>query len=113
MAAQEVSQYKLVFFVPETHKEAVKTALFAQGAGQYQGYDCCSWETHGQGQFRPLAGSDPFIGQTNVIEKTDEVRVEMRCQSQHIKVILQTLIACHPYEVPAYEVWPIYSLDDF
>lgn len=113
MAAQKISQYKLVFFVPESHKEAVKSALFAKGAGQYQGYDCCAWETLGQGQFRPLEGSAPFIGQSNVIEKVAEYRVEMLCQSQDIKTILQTLIVCHPYEIPAYHVWPVNSLDDF
>ena len=77
MAAQEITPYKLVFFVPESHKETVKTALFSKGAGQYQGYDCCAWETLGQGQFRPLEGSQPFLGQTNEIEKVDEYRVEM------------------------------------
>jgi hypothetical protein len=113
MAAQEITHYKLAFFVPESHKETVKSALFSKGAGQYQGYDCCAWETLGQGQFRPLEGSRPFLGQTNKIENVDEYRVEMHCQSQHIKAILHTLIEVHPYEVPAYEVWPIKSLDDF
>ena len=44
---------KLVFFVPESHKETVKKAVFEQGAGRYDGYDNCSWETLGSGQFRP------------------------------------------------------------
>lgn len=113
MAAQVVSRYKLVFFVPESHKESVKDALFAQGAGHYNRYECCAWETLGEGQFRPLDGSQPFIGQSNRIEKVTEYRVEMLCQSQHIKAVLQTLVECHPYEVPAYEVWPVKSLDDF
>lgn len=113
MAAQEISRYKLVFFVPESHKEAVKQALFAQGAGQYDGYDCCAWEIPGQGQFRPLEGSQPFVGQMNKVEKVTEYRVEMLCQSHDIKIILQTLIKSHPYEIPAYEVWPVKSLDDF
>ena len=113
MEAQEVTRYKLVFFVPESHKERVKSALFSKGAGQYQGYDSCAWESLGKGQFRPLEGSEPFQGQTNKIEKVDEYRVEMLCLRQHIKTILQTLIEVHPYEVPAYEVWPVQSLDDF
>jgi len=113
MEAQEITRYKLVFFVPESHKETVKSALFSKGAGQYQGYDCCAWESLGKGEFRPLEGSEPFQGQTNKIEKVDEYRVEMLCLRQHIKTILQTLIEVHPYEVPAYEVWPVQSLDDF
>ncbi|MDF1589683.1 MAG: NGG1p interacting factor NIF3 [Gammaproteobacteria bacterium] len=105
--------YKIVFYVPETHKERVKTAMFAQGAGRYQGYDCCAWETKGTGQFRPLAGSQPFIGSSNQLEQVDEFRVEMMCSEQHIKAALNALIAAHPYEVPAYEVWSVKTLDDF
>jgi len=106
-------QYKLAFFVPESHKEQVKKALFEQGAGKYKGYDCCAWEIAGQGQFRPLSGSQPHLGQTEQLETIEEFRVEMLCQSDNIKQILTTLIEQHPYEVPAYEVWPIQTLDDF
>ncbi|MTI64054.1 YqfO family protein [Methylophaga sp.] len=104
---------KLVFFVPESHKETVKQAIFAAGAGRYEGYDCCSWESQGRGQFRPLEGSDPFIGSQGEIERVDEFRVETVCPESRIKSILQALITAHPYETPAYEVWSVKTLDDF
>ncbi|KKN19352.1 hypothetical protein LCGC14_0946570 [marine sediment metagenome] len=105
--------YKLVFFVPESHKERVKQAVFTQGAGCYDTYDCCSWETIGTGQFKPLSGSQPFIGEQDKIETVVEYRVEMICASDKIKAVLQALILSHPYETPAYEVWSIQTLDDF
>lgn len=105
--------YKLTFFVPESHKEAVKQAIFAQGAGRYDGYDCCSWETLGNGQFKPLSGSQPFIGQQEKVEIVAEYRVEMICADESIKSVLQALIAAHPYETPAYDVQSIKMLDDF
>ncbi len=105
--------YKLVFYVPESHKEVVKQALFEQGAGKFDGYDCCSWEALGIGQFKPLAGSEPFIGQQDKIEVVAEYRVEMICAEQYIKAVLTTLIESHPYETPAYDVWSIKTLDDF
>ncbi|MDT8311612.1 MAG: NGG1p interacting factor NIF3, partial [Methylophaga sp.] len=71
--------HKLVFFVPETHKERVKQAVFEAGAGWFDGYDCCSWETLGNGQFRPLEGSQPFIGAQGQIEQVSEYRVEVIC----------------------------------
>ncbi|MDB2705053.1 NGG1p interacting factor NIF3 [Pseudomonadota bacterium] len=104
--------YKLVFFVPESHKEAVKNALFEQGAGRYDGYDYCSWETLGTGQFKPLSGSQPFIGQQNNIEKVIEFRVEMICSKPNIKAVLEALIEHHPYDVPAYDVQLIQTLND-
>jgi len=99
--------YKLIFFVPETHKEAVKQAVFAQGAGRYQHYDNCSWETLGTGQFRALTGSQPFIGQQGVVEQVAEYRVEMICEADYLQPALQALVAAHPYEEPAYEFFPI------
>lgn len=32
----------LVVYVPETHVEQVKTAVFEAGAGAYKGYDRCA-----------------------------------------------------------------------
>lgn len=105
--------YKLVFYVPEEAKEKVKNALFSQGAGRYDGYDHCSWETLGTGQFKPLTGSQPYIGQQEQIETVTEYRVEMICCESKIKAVLQALISHHPYEVPAYDVQLIQKLDDF
>jgi len=105
--------YKLVFFVPESHKEAVKNALFEQGAGRYDGYDHCSWETLGMGQFKPIAGSQPFIGEQDKVETVAEYRVEMLCSKATVKAVLNALIEYHPYEVPAYDVQLIQTLDDF
>ncbi len=105
--------FKVVFFVPESHKESVKRAVFEQGAGRYDGYDSCSWETKGVGQFKPLSGSQPFIGQQDEVERVDEYRVEMICSEQVIKAVLLALIHAHPYETPAYEVQSLKTLDDF
>lgn len=105
--------FKLVFFVPKSHKETVKAAIFEAGAGRYNGYDCCSWESQGIGQFRPLAGSQPFIGTQDEVERVSEFRVETICPESKIKVVLETLTLAHPYETPAYEVWSVKTLDDF
>lgn len=107
-----MTMHKLVFFVPETHKERVKQAVFDAGAGQFDGYDCCSWETLGNGQFRPLAGSQPFIGEQGQIEQVSEYRVEVICADDQLKTIITALLLAHPYETPAYECWPVKTLED-
>ena len=61
--------FKISFYVPETHLELVKNAMFDAGAGRIGNYECCSWETSGTGQFKPRAGSQPFIGELNKLEK--------------------------------------------
>ncbi len=97
--------YKLVVFVPSSHKESVKESLFKAGAGRYADYDCCSWESKGVGQFRPLKGSDPFIGQQGVVEEVEEYRVEMICDEKSIDTVIEALRLAHPYEEPAFEYW--------
>ncbi len=99
--------YKLCFFVPETHLEAVKQAVFDVGAGRYAGYDRCCWQTQGQGQFRPLAGSSPLLGQHHVLEVVDEYKVELICPDNLIKEVIQALRSAHPYEEPAFEYWRV------
>jgi hypothetical protein len=99
--------YKLVFFVPETHLEPVKSAVFAAGAGRIGDYDSCAWQTLGQGQFRPLPGSQPFIGQSGELERVAEYRVELVCADEHIKQAVKALRSAHPYEEPAFDVYPL------
>ncbi|MEQ8952612.1 MAG: NGG1p interacting factor NIF3, partial [Gammaproteobacteria bacterium] len=60
----QASLYKIEFYVPESHLEQVKSAMFAAGAGRAGEYDSCAWQTLGQGQFRGLEGSSPYLGQS-------------------------------------------------
>ncbi|WP_394753031.1 NGG1p interacting factor NIF3 [Crenothrix sp.] len=103
---------KLCFYVPETHLESVKTALFAKGAGQYKAYDQCCWQVRGEGQFRPLQHSQPFLGLINQLEKVLEYKVEMVCDEAIVKDVLSALIKAHPYEEPAYEIYRILTAED-
>lgn len=109
--------YKLVFFVPVEQAEAVKTAVFNVGAGKIGNYDQCCFQMLGQGQFRPLAGAQPFIGDAPVnfemaaIEYVEEYRIEMVCRDELIKPAIQALKKAHPYEEPAYDVWQLAELN--
>lgn len=103
--------YKLVFFVPETHAEAVKTAVFAAGAGRQGDYDSCCWQSSGQGQFRPLAGAKPFIGDRDRLEQVAELRVETLCSPAHIVDIIAALRRSHPFEEPAFDVIALVDVD--
>ncbi len=96
--------YKICCYVPESHLEAVKEALFLAGAGRIGNYDKCSWQCLGEGQFRPLAGSQPTIGQQHVVEVVAEYKVELVCADAHIKDAIAALKAAHPYEEPAFDV---------
>jgi len=97
--------YKFVFFVPESHLDAVKSAVFAAGAGRIGNYDSCAWQVRGEGQFRALPGSNPYIGARDQLTSVIEYRVEMVCADEFIQPALAALRASHPYEEPAYDIW--------
>jgi len=103
--------YQLIFYVPASHLEQVKSALFATGAGRYNDYDQCSWQTLGQGQFRPLPDSSPYLGQIGELETLPEYKVEMICSADCIKAALAALLATHPYQQPAYAVYKMLTVD--
>ena len=106
-----MSHYKLCVYVPETHTEQVKQALFAAGAGRIGNYECCSFQLRGQGQFRPLDGSAPFIGKQGEIETVVEDRVEMICDADHLKAAVAALRKAHPYEEPAFDILPLVDIE--
>ena len=97
--------YKLCVYVPESHLETVKQALFDAGAGRIGNYDSCCWQVLGQGQFRPLEGSDPFLGRHGGIEQVAEYRVELVCADLLVTAVVAALRAAHPYEEPAFDLW--------
>lgn len=93
---------QVVVFVPESHKEKVKQAMFDVGGGKIGNYDSCCFEYVGIGQFRPLPGSDPFAGKVNELEKGSEVKIEMTCEDHLFPEVVKAIRSSHPYETPAF-----------
>ena len=104
--------YQLVFYVPESHLETVKNALFAAGAGEFGDFDQCVWQILGQGQFRPNANSQPYLGQPGQLETVPEYKVEMICTDERIKATVNALLAAHPYQQPAYAIYKMFDIAD-
>lgn len=98
---------KLVVFVPTDHAEQLKNALFEIGCGVQGNYDCCSYTLEGNGQFRPLKGSKPYLGQENQVEHVEEERVEVIYPTGLQHAVIQTLYDNHPYEEPAFDLLPL------
>lgn len=96
--------YKIEFYVPESHLETVKSAMFETGAGKLGNYDSCSWQTAGEGQYRPGEGSRPFLGEQGKLETLVEYKVEMVCAEECVHAVIEAMKQAHPYEEVAYSV---------
>ncbi len=100
---------RLVVYVPCGYEGPVAAALFAAGAGQVGNYDRSSFGVAGSGTFRPLAGSAPFIGQSEVTEQVREFRLETIVPRERLAKVVDRMLRAHPYEEPAYD---LISLDN-
>ena len=103
-ASQEL--VKLVVFVPETHLDQVRRALFPL-TEQLGAYSDCSFAAPGEGTFTPLAGAEPFIGSIGVLEQVREHRVEFLISRNNLGRAIKTLLSCHPYQEPAFDIYPL------
>ncbi|MCH4248247.1 MAG: NGG1p interacting factor NIF3 [Acinetobacter populi] len=94
---------KLIYYVPESHLEATKTAIFQVGAGGIGDYRECAWQVKGSGQFKPINQATPFIGEVGKLECVEEWRVETIVHEHDAFAVKQALQHSHPYEEPAFE----------
>lgn len=98
---------KLVVYVPESHVNEVRTAISEAGAGYIGNYSHCTFQTEGQGTFKPLEGTSPYIGATDQLEFVKEVRIETVIQQSNANPIIQAMKVKHPYEEVAYDLIPL------
>lgn len=97
---------KLVVFVPEDHLGQLRTAMFphAENLGNYRD---CTFAAAGEGTFTPLEGSAPFVGQTGLLERVREQRLELLISRINLPRAIKTLLGAHPYEEPAFDIYPL------
>lgn len=101
------SRQKLVWFVPAVALDATRDAVFAAGAGRIGEYERCSWYTAGTGTFVAGEGAEPAIGEVGREERVAELRVETVVPAPVAGDVVRALIAAHPYEEVAYELYTI------
>jgi hypothetical protein len=100
-------RHKLVWFVPEEALDATRDAVFAAGAGRIGDYERCSWYTAGTGTFKGGEGTDPAIGEPGREERAPELRVETVVPAERVESVLAALLAAHPYQEVAFDLYPL------
>ena len=99
--------YKLEIFLPPSHFEAVRQALWSVDAGHIGAYDrCLSWGPV-KSCWRPLEGTDPFLGTPGELCRAEEWKVEVCCREGRLAETLAAVRAVHPYEEPVVNVVPL------
>nr|WP_278314927.1 Nif3-like dinuclear metal center hexameric protein [Lolliginicoccus levis] len=102
---------KWVVFVPVEDTAAVANGMFAAGAGELGAYRECGWRVTGTGQFRPVAGANPAIGEVGALEHVTEDRLEVVAPRGKRELVRGALLEAHPYEEPAHDLFEHAALD--
>jgi len=97
--------YKLVVFVPHDHLEQVGSAVCQAGAGWIGNYSDCTFRVRGTGTFRPLEGTNPYIGRRGKLEEVEETRLETIVPEENLRQVVEAMINAHPYEEVAYDLY--------
>ena len=107
LAPMDGNLRKIVVFVPSSHAEAVRNAMLNAGAGHIGNYSHCSYNLQGQGTFKAGDGCNPFVGKIGEMHFEDETRVETIAPAHMTGKIVRAMLAAHPYEEPAYDIYPL------
>lgn len=108
----EISLYKLIVYVPVSHVEEVRQAIGNNGYGHIGDYSHCSFNTEGTGTFKPLEGTNPFIGEKDTIAYVDETKIETIVKENDLQSALNVVKKHHPYEEVAYDVYKLEQTGD-
>ncbi len=99
--------FKLVTFVPPEHVDTVANALARAGAGVIGEYTECSSRTNATGTFLGGTQTNPAVGERGKLERVEEIRLEMVCPERALGAVARVLRDVHPYEEPAWDVYPL------
>src|ERR1700733_519421 len=98
---------KLVTYVPLSHADEVRNALFAAGAGNIGNYSETSFNAEGTGTFKGNDDTNPHVGEPGIRHLENEVRIETIYPAVLESKGLMALVLAHPYEEVAYDLYTL------
>ena len=99
--------YKISVTIPPEHKDRLLDEINASMRQIYPGYDRVFSIARTEGTWRPLEGSDPFIGKAGEIAVEEELRIDFAVMAEDLKEVILAIRRAHPYEEPAIDIMPM------
>jgi dinuclear metal center YbgI/SA1388 family protein len=109
LPTRDGKMFKVMTFVPGEAVDAVRDAISEAGGGVIGNYTQCSFQSPGTGTFKPEPGAEPCVGKVGKLEKAAEFRLEMLVPEHRLHDAISALIAAHPYDEVAYDVYPLWN----
>ncbi len=104
----ELETYQITVFTPAEYIDKIKSSVTKSGGAIIGNYSHCFKASTVKGSFIPLQGSNPFIsgGMSEIVDVNEE-QLEFTVAAPYLDKVLTSMIIAHPYETPAYRVFPL------
>ena len=108
----DIKRVKVFVTIPLDSVQKVRETVCNAGAGIIGEYTFCTSSTTSVGTFIPSENANPHIGERNKLEFVEEEKLEVICDINITKKVVQKLREIHPYEEPAIDIIPLISEED-
>lgn len=108
----DVKKVKIIVMVPGENTQEIREAVCAEGAGIIGNYSYCTTSTKSVGTFKPSNNANPYIGEKEKLEFVDEEKLEVVCDINIAKIVLNKIREVHPYEEPGIDIIPLIDEED-
>lgn len=102
-----INKVKIFVTLPKENLEDIRKAMCDAGAGIIGNYTYCTTSTKTVGTFKPNENANPYIGEQNKLEYVEEEKLEVICDIEKVKDVINELRKVHPYEEPAIDIVPL------
>ena len=109
----DIKKVKIFVTIPVDNVSDVRDAVCKAGAGVIGEYTFCTSSTKSIGTFIPSENANPHIGEKNKLEFVEEEKLELVCDVENVKNVIQELRKTHPYEEPAIDIIPLIDESEF
>lgn len=103
---------KITTTVPHKDADKIRQVFGDAGAGSIGDYRFCSFSVTGKGRFIPTKQADPHIGKANKLEVVEEEQIEVICERDNARQVIEAIRKAHPYEEPVIDIVPLLSEED-
>lgn len=97
--------------MPVKDADRVRQDMGDAGAGVLGKYHHASFSTKGTGRFTPSEGAHPAIGEIGKQSEVEEERIEVICQKDKVKDVIEVVKRTHPYEEIPLEIYELVDED--
>jgi len=109
----DIKKVKISVTMPIDYVKRIRNVMCEEGAGIIGNYKYCSIYTKCKGTFKPSSDANPYIGEKNKLEFVEEVKLEINCDVDKVKKVINKLRDAHPYEEPVIDIIPLIDESNF